>query len=574
MKKTSRALALILALLMMLLVFAGCGGGAKETEAPSTETNSPESPATEAPDATDEPTDETGDEGTHPYPISFPLCEDPVEFSLWTTINPMATTYIDQLTDAAVYTYLNELTNVHCVAESISSMQARDQFPLMVNSGEWPDMVERTSELYSGGMNNAYLEEFIIDLTAAVAEFSPNYYSRLNEDPVRMLGATGGTGEEILTFAEIWDEFTNMNSGLGIRKDWLDELEMDVPQTYDELEAVLKAFKTEKGADSPMWLSPYGNGGGQTLTGGYGISIVLDTMGGSHPFYAVDGVVECGFKAEGLKDYIAMMSSWFEQGLIYKDFMAESFAPTMSFSQGAYADFLNGKIGVGMLAVDDFVEIESQGLGVIGMADVTKNAGDTVGIMDLTPATSPGWCITSACPVEKIPYICQWMDYLYTDEGAITNSFGLEGEAWDYDADGNIAFNDLMINNPDNLSWKVLLTLYSIDTGPGYFLNARNTVAHNETQHNAIDTWFSNQDGSNAYFTGAVLSQEEQAEYGEIIAQLETYAKSTILNWIIGSGDVEADWDQYIETLDELNVDRATELKQAAYDRYIEFLDA
>lgn len=56
------------------------------------------------------------------------------------------------------------------------------------------------------------------------------------------------------------------------------------------------------------------------------------------------------------------------------------------------------------------------------------------------------------------------------------NSFGFEGEVWEYDTAGNIAYTDLMINNPDELAWKVLLTLYSIDTGPGYSLAFRSTA--------------------------------------------------------------------------------------------------
>ncbi len=37
-------------------------------------------------------------------------------------------------------------------------------------------------------------------------------------------------------------------AGLMIRKDWLDELGLEIPVTYDDWEIVLTKFKEEKGA--------------------------------------------------------------------------------------------------------------------------------------------------------------------------------------------------------------------------------------------------------------------------------------------------------------------------------------
>ena len=40
-----------------------------------------------------------------------------------------------------------------------------------------------------------------------------------------------------------------------IRKDWLDELGLAVPETLDEWHTVLTAFKEKKGAEAPAVLS-------------------------------------------------------------------------------------------------------------------------------------------------------------------------------------------------------------------------------------------------------------------------------------------------------------------------------
>ena len=37
--------------------------------------------------------------------------------------------------------------------------------------------------------------------------------------------------------------------------------------------------------------------------------------------------------------------------------------------------------------------------------------------------------------------------------------------------------------------------------------------------------------------------------------------------WILGTGDVEADWDAYIATLDKMGYDQVIEVMNSAYER-------
>lgn len=131
MKKTVRVLALLITLFMMTALFAGCNSDPTEPTATEKAATTTKAASTEIPAPDDE--------------SPFPLVDEAVEFTLWCTINPMATAYISSVSDGAVYNYLNELTNVHMVATSVSGMAARDLFPLMVNSGDWMDVCERVN---------------------------------------------------------------------------------------------------------------------------------------------------------------------------------------------------------------------------------------------------------------------------------------------------------------------------------------------------------------------------------------------------------------------------------------------
>lgn len=554
MKKTIRALAFLIALISMTALFAGCND---TTEPGNTGSAANATPATGGND---------GNSGT-----SFPLVDEYTEFTLWGTMNPMATPYLDSVSDASVYKYIGDLTGVHVDATNVSAMAGQDAFQILVASGDWPDVCDRVSSLYKGKLQGAYAEEFIISLNEYIPEYAPDYYALLEASESAMTFACEG-GDEILTFAEIWNEFNSMSKGLVIRKDWLDDLGLDIPSTYDELDTVIRAFQSEKGADSALWLNGLGTGGGVWLTAGYDIAITIDGMAGEYPFTVIDGTVVCGLTSDNLYDYLDMVSTWYKDNLCYDDFMtqfASGMGSSVTDSEGAYAKLLDGNIGVAYLQIDSFPEVLAEGIEVVAIPDITREKGDTIGVTDLTPVVSAGWCITPDADEDLIPLICQWVNYLYTGEGSVVNSYGVQGEAWEYDENGEIAYTDLMINNQDELPWKVLLTLYSVDTGPGLFLNRRNTCTYSDTQLEAFDIWLSNQTGDKAYYTAANMTSEEEEEFSRVMSEVETYAEEMILRFITGQASLEAEWDTYVATLESLNVSRLTELKQQAYDRYV-----
>ena len=53
------------------------------------------------------------------------------------------------------------------------------------------------------------------------------------------------------------DEYLLSSAGMLIRQDWLDELNLELPETADDLYQVLKAFKEEKGAPLPFSTRSY-----------------------------------------------------------------------------------------------------------------------------------------------------------------------------------------------------------------------------------------------------------------------------------------------------------------------------
>ncbi|KRE82571.1 ABC transporter substrate-binding protein [Paenibacillus sp. Soil766] len=108
---------------------------------------------------------------------------------------------------------------------------------------------------------------------------------------------------------------------LWIRTDWLKKLNLQMPKTLDELEAVLKAFKEK---------DPDGNGKDDTIpmmTDLAGIKNALlggfTEHGNSNWIDPADQKVKPMELAPGFKDFAAKMADWYQKGYIYKESFAK-----------------------------------------------------------------------------------------------------------------------------------------------------------------------------------------------------------------------------------------------------------
>ncbi len=65
------------------------------------------------------------------------------------------------------------------------------------------------------------------------------------------------------------------------------------------------------------------------------------------------------------------------------------------------------------------------------------------------------------------------------------------------------------------------------------------------------------------------LTQEESTERAALYADISTIVKEQTAQFISGALDIESNWDAYIASLESSGIERAIEITQAAYDRYL-----
>ncbi|MEL6682171.1 MAG: sugar ABC transporter permease, partial [Pseudomonadota bacterium] len=68
-------------------------------------------------------------------------------------------------------------------------------------------------------------------------------------------------------------------------------------------------------------------------------------------------------------------------------------------------------------------------------------------------------------------------------------------------------------------------------------------------------------------FLGVAFTEEEQQVYDRTWGSIRDYMLERQQSWILGNGDVMADWDAYLAQLDEMGMQELLVVMQSAYDR-------
>ena len=70
------------------------------------------------------------------------------------------------------------------------------------------------------------------------------------------------------------------------------------------------------------------------------------------------------------------------------------------------------------------------------------------------------------------------------------------------------------------------------------------------------------------------MSTDETTTYAGIESDLSTYMDSTVLEFIVGTRDIDAEFNSFVDTLYDMGLQDMIDIKQAAYDRAMARMDA
>lgn len=551
MKKTSRLLAILLALLMMFALFAGC----KDTPEPSgaaATTPAATSPVASAPPVETEP------------PAYFPLAETET-ITYWYVYPPFFASFLATPADGQYFKTMEERTNVHVDFELASTETSGELFSIMAAAENYPDLVQQGETFFKGGGDASIEEDAFIRLNELIAEFSPEYVAALDEfDAWKDVTTDGGN---IVSFFGMQRNMAGPDQGLAIRKDWLNTINMEVPQTYDELRDVLLAFQSELGVANPMPLMYTGAFDTDSLALGYDTRATSNANRNVYPFFQIDGKVQYGPITDGFKEYLTMLNQWYSESLISPDFTS----PTES-SRTDEGLIFNDLVGVMVADDTSFSTLAEnsgiEGFKVVAMPELTKTRDQQLHMYDIEPVSTMGSVVISknAADAGKAELICRWLNYNYTDEGSLLFNYGVEGVSFDY-VDGKPQLGEALTNNPDGLIFPFAMAVYVQQFGPAVIDVTRGYVSSTADEKAAGAIWLNGSDGAYMYPTVITMTAEEDSEFSRLFSDINTYVSENTVKFIVGTRSLDT-WDSYIADIKAMDVDVAIALKEAAYARY------
>ena len=244
-----------------------------------------------------------------------------------------------------------------------------------------------------------------------------------------------------------------------INKAWLDELGLDIPVTYEDWETVLTAFKEKKGATAPLWIPSRGYMMDNSLSAGFQVT---------SDFFHIGDTVYYGPSQEGWKEYLTLLHRWYEKGLLDPNFMtgASSYPEKDMIESGAVGAWFH------MYTMPSTFSFS----GDTGQAEVAAvpppklHAGDEGHIRMQDSYVDSYFTITSSCEHPEVAL--RWLDYLFSEEGALLANYGVEGETYTLDEDGEPVYTEYMTQNPDGLTFSEAIMSYTYPPGlPSFYVD-------------------------------------------------------------------------------------------------------
>lgn len=500
--------------------------------------------------------------------LTLPLCEEKQELSVWIIYNG---SIVSDLNEIAGVQKMEEMTNVHINWTTVNQEEQAEKYGTLIASNNYPDIIYAGDD-YPGGFEVG-IEDGVVypDMDGLIKKCMPNYMSLLAQSDEARREATADSGKMLVcrnitgTFNTVEAEGTY--TGLAYRADILEDLGLDVPTTVDEWHDALVAAK-EAGISKPFELS---ENGASPLCNSWGV--MSEAI---RPYLQLDGdTVVCSQYQEGYGEYLKTMRQWFEEGLIDPNFTTFNFymdtpASVNNNETLLYSNVISSFAG-NSYAQYNMVENKEAYLQPIS-APPLKEGESVVQGANRQIANNPVY-ITTSC--EDPELAAKWLDFQYSKDGILLNWYGIEGETYEFDENGEPQFTEMVTNPGEGVIAQDLLQKYALNQGSTWL--GKNDISASQklskalaggesAAMEAVEIWSAPE--INVFLPGAItLTEDESFEASGLMTTLKTMIDEYTISYIVGETD--EDFESFRTNLEDNGLDIVLEIYQAAYDRYL-----
>lgn len=484
----------------------------------------------------------------------------PVTLLYWAPLNANVVSSIRDLNQNLVFQELEKRSGIKLQFRHPPVNQEQEQFNLVIASRDLPDLFEYDWTAYPGGPEKAISDGIIVKLNDLISKEAPNYKKYLDQTPTvaKQLMTDAGS---LYVFAALSKSKYSVQGGLMLRKDWLDEAGLKVPETIDEWTTVLSTLKKAKSLTAPFSAEKNQIIKGNIFSGAW---MVADG------FYLNKGKVTYGPITDAYREYLAFMSGWYRDGLLDPDFVggvARTVDANVTGSKtAALFGYAGGTMGKFLAAMKD----KDPKFDLIGAQYPVLKKGDTPRFITRSWEYRKQGSLAITTTNKHAVASTRWADYLFSDDGNILKNFGVEGMTFKSD-NGYPRYTDLIVKNPEGLSMAQAMGKYlrgSYPT-PGFIDERYHEQFFQLPQQKAAVALWSKHDKDSLEVLLPPYSPTpaEAEELAAIVPSLESFKDEMFVKFVMGQEPL-ANFSSFVAQAKQMKVERALQLYQAAYDRY------
>nr|WP_110001340.1 MULTISPECIES: ABC transporter substrate-binding protein [Paenibacillus] len=461
---------------------------------------------------------------------------------------------------------------------------AAEKRQISLASGDYPDLyllipwVDRFSQtdLLKFGQQGV-----ILPLNDLIDKYAPNikkvldsneYYKAMNTAPDGNIYGLTGLNECF---------HCSYPNKMWVNTKWLKQLGLSEPGTTDEFKAVLEAFKTK---------DPNGNGKADEvpLSGSienFGVHIIPYLMNGfiyddDRTYLVVNnGKVDTAASKPEWKEGLTYIKSLYDEGLIDPGAFTQNSGAFKKIGDNADAQLLGAGAAMHPALFVNTDEGSPYGKDYNAIPPLQgPHANYATYNYPIDPGAS--FVLTNKASEQTQIAAIQLLDYLYTQEGAMSAYLGEEGTSWRKPQEGEVALNDQIQplyksiplasgEEPRNDSW-------------GAMSQYNHHRAYRDAEVQGTDIYAS--DGYERRLYEATLLMEGKEpknvfphwalwvdpasadEVSMMQTNLKDYIDQNALQFITGAKSLDKDWEDYVKGLEGLNIQRYVEIMQSSYD--------
>lgn len=463
---------------------------------------------------------------------------------------------------------IHKKTNVKLEYQIVPGSSFTEKQSVLLATNNFPDMVKVTnSDMISYGPEGIFvpLMQYVNE------ETMPNFYRlwKEYEDKIIKYQVAG----ELYAFPAIQRDEARNGFGVVLRQDLLDQHQIPVPQSFSELIDAMARLK-ELYPDS----IPY--------TGRKGTSQLLNTVSymlgsGNGLYYDHDvdgGRFVFGPAMPEFKAVLSFLNECYERGVLDQDFA------TTTSEQFQYK----------LTSGQSFLFIDNSGFGQNYTKTLREQSGDEEAVLQVIPTPEndfgqrravayetilTGRLFAINSDTERIDDIIAFIDWLYSEEGSNITNYGVEGESFYVDENGEPQFIADYINSVEEEGFsskyyavysklgitKLNFSLWTTNTKTQFAIQ-RITGDWNDVVEEYWEIIGADDSYRNPY-DSPTLTAEEQEEVTDIQTNLTTMLDQEYNKYIMGIEPIE-NWDKIIEKADKLGAKRLEEIYNTADERY------